>query len=113
MDSLMDIEAIVEKYPKLSFLKSSAFRALPKEKQDFLLGCVEDALFWIDLEEKPDSSDGFKFLAATYGLQNAHSEADAKGLTGEARQQFLRSSQDLYTKFNPFGDRQETETISF
>ncbi len=108
----MDLDLIIEKYPDLGWLKSAAFRTLPREKQEFLLGCVEDALFWIDLEKKPHSSDGFKFLAATYGLQQAHTQADAKGLTGDVREQFLRSSQDLYTKFNPFGDRDKTDLIT-
>lgn len=109
MPKTMDIDLIIEKYPTLTWLKSADFRSLPKEKQAFLLGCVEDALFWVDLEEKPHSSDGFKFLAATYGLQQAQAQADTQGLTGEAREKFLRSSQDLYTKFNPFGDRSKSE----
>lgn len=108
-DNFMNIDAIIEKHPKLSFLKSPAFAALPKEKREFLLGCVEDAIFWVDLEQRPcHSDDGFKFLAATYGLQKAHVEADAKSLTGDAREEFLRSPQDLYTKFNPFGDRRDS-----
>jgi hypothetical protein len=109
----MDVESLIQKYPKLNFLKSPAFLSLAKEDQDFILGCIEDALFWVDLKEKPESSNGFKFLAAAYALQKAHAEADAQSLTGEARERFLRSTQDLYTKFNPFGDRQgsEAETV--
>lgn len=84
------------------FLNSPEFQALPKEKQDFILGLVEDAMFWIDLEKKPNSSDGFKFLAASYGLEQAQQEANVKGLTGKDREKFLRPHQDLYTMYNPY-----------
>ena len=98
----MDVEGLVQKYPKLSFLKSTSFLSLSQEDQDFLLGCVEDALFWIELEKKPDNSDGFKFLAATFGLHKAEEEAKSKGLEGEAREEFLAPIKEVYSKFNPY-----------
>jgi hypothetical protein len=91
-----------------SLLQSPAFNSLNSEKQGFLRGCVEGAAFWEELESRPNSGDGFKFLAASYGLTQAQEQAEAKGLVGDARQKFLRSSQDLYTKFSPFGDRQDS-----
>lgn len=102
----MTIETIVQKYPKLGFLQSPKFAALPEEKKKFLLGCVEDALFWIDLEEKPESgkpqvTDGFKFLTAAVGLLRAQHEADDKRLQGPEREKFLTPHEDLYTQFCP------------
>ena len=109
----MNIEALIKKNKKLSFLKSREFNALPKEKQDYVLGVVEDALFWIDLEKKEDSSDGFKFLAAAYGLDNAQKEAEVKGLEGKDRAKHIRPHQDLYTMFNPYsGTGHETDKKS-
>lgn len=106
----MDIEAIIKKYPRLSFLKSSEFRALSKEKQDYIFGLIEDNEFWIDLEKNPNSGDGFKFIAAAYGLQNAENEAKEKGLEGKDREKFLRPHQDLFTMFNPYsGNGRETQ----
>ncbi len=99
----MNIEEIVKKFPRLAFLKSPAFQVLTKEKQDYILGCVEDALFWVEHEKKPNSLEGFKFLAATYGLVKAQKEAKAKGLEGKEREKFLKSHQELFTIFNPFG----------
>jgi hypothetical protein len=106
----MDIETLVRKNPKLNFLKSPQFKALSKEKQDYILGLVEDATFWIELEKKPDNNDGFKFIAAAYGLQNAEEEAKTKGLEGKEREKFLRPHQDLFTMFNPYsGNGRETQ----
>jgi hypothetical protein len=71
---------------------------------------LQDAMFWIDLDQKPNSNDGFKFLTATYGLQNAEVDAKAQGLDGKAREKFLRPHQDLYTMFNPYsGNGRETQ----
>lgn len=97
----MNIEEIIQKYPKLSFLKSPRFQSLSPEKQEFILGCVEDALFWVDHEKREDAMDGFKFLAITYGLQRAENDAAAKGLKGEEREKFLQPVKELYTRFNP------------
>jgi hypothetical protein len=97
----MDIETIIAKYPKLNWLKSPAFQSLNREKQEFLLGCVEDALFWVEQEKKPEADDGFKFLAITYGLQKAETEANTKGLEGKEREKFLEPLKKLYTQFNP------------
>ena len=102
MDIERRIEKLIKKNAKLDFLKSARFRALSPEKQEYFLGCVEDALFWAEHEKKPNSSDGFKFLAATYGLENAQVEAQSKGLEGKDREKFLRPHQDLYTMFNPY-----------
>lgn len=97
----MDIDAIIQKYPKLNFIKSPAFESLPTEKKEFLLGCVEDALFWIEHEKKPDADDGFKFLGITYGLDKAEAEANAKGLQGKDREEFLKPFKQLMNKYNP------------
>jgi hypothetical protein len=63
---------------------------------------VKDAMFWIDLEKKPNASDGFKFLAASYGLTQAETSANDQKLDGKDREKFLRPHQDLYTMFNPY-----------
>lgn len=85
-------------------------RKLTIEEMKELKELVQDAMFWIDLEEKPNSSDGFKFLAASYGLDQAQQEASAKGLTGKEREKFLRPHQDLYTMYNPYsGTSREAE----
>lgn len=97
------IDTIVKKYPKLNFLKSPAFEGLPSSKKEFLLSCVEDALFWIEVEKKDDDSNGFKFLAAHYGLEKAKEEAKAKGLEGKERETFLKPIHDLYLMYNPQG----------
>jgi hypothetical protein len=71
---------------------------------------IEDAMFWVDLEKQPNSGDGFKFLAASYGLENAQEEATTKGLEGKEREKFLRPHQDLFTMFNPYsGNGRETQ----
>ncbi len=107
----MTLNEIILKYPKLKFLKhSKKIAALSAEKQQFLADLIEDAIFWIELEQKPNSGDGFKFLAATYGLQNAEEDAKTKGLEGKEREKFLRPHQDLYTMFNPYsGNGRETQ----
>ncbi len=93
---------LIHKYPKLSFLARPEFQALPEENKKYLKELIEDALFWIELDSKPNSSDGFKFLAATYGLEKAREDAESKGLTGKEREKHLRPHQDLYTMFNPY-----------
>lgn len=107
----MTINELVFKYPQFRFLKQSRkIAALSPEQQEFIAGLLEDSMFWIELEEKPNSNDGFKFLAATYGLHNAHSEAETQGLEGKDREKFLRPHQDLYTMFNPYsGNGHEAE----
>ncbi len=101
---------LIKKYPKLSFLTGTEFQNLPEENQLYLKELIEDVLFWIDLDKKPTSNDGFKFLAAAYGLQNATDEAKSKGLEGKEREKFLRPHQDLYTIFNPYsGNGRETQ----
>ena len=77
-------------------------RKLTREEIIELKELVKDALFWIDLEKKPSGSDGFKFLAAAYGLENAQADARTQGLSGKDREKFLRPHQDLYTMFNPY-----------
>lgn len=77
-------------------------RKLTREEILELKGLIEDAMFWIDLEKKPHANDGFKFLAATYGLTNAQQEASQKGLQGKEKEKFIRPHQDLYTMFNPY-----------
>lgn len=106
----MDIEFLIQKFPRLNFLKSPQFKALPKEKQEYILELIDSVLFWKDLETKPASNDGFKFIAAAYGLQNAEEEARTKGLEGKEREKFLRPHQDLFTMFNPYsGNGRETQ----
>ena len=61
-----DIPTTVAKHPRLNFLQSPEFRALPREKQEFLLQCVEDALFWVELEKTPTADEGFKDLGIAY-----------------------------------------------
>ncbi len=96
-----NIADVVQKYPKLDFLLSPQFQSLPPEKQKFLLDCVEDATFWIDLEGERHVTDGFKFLAAAYGLSQAEQQANEQGLQGKERSEFLRPIEELYTQFNP------------
>ena len=104
------IDELIRKNPKFIFLRSSQFRALSPEKQEFFLECCDDAQFWRDIEKKDPSLDGFKFLAAAYGLENAQRDADEKGLDGKEREKFLRPHQDLYTVFNPYsGNGRETQ----
>ncbi|MBI2066760.1 MAG: hypothetical protein HY539_03375 [Deltaproteobacteria bacterium] len=99
----MTLSELLLKYPQLKFLKNSAgFNALPREKQEFVIQLFDDAMFWVDLDQKPNSDDGFKFLAASYGLQNAQQEAQDKGIKGKELEQFIRPHQDLYTMFNPY-----------
>ncbi len=97
------IDKLIQKNSKFDFLKSPQFLALPSEKQDFILELAEDVMFWRDIEMKPESDrDGFKFIAASYGLENAKIDADQKGLEGKEREKFLKPHQDLYTQFNPY-----------
>ena len=106
----MTLNELILKHPEFKFLKNApGFHTLPTEKQEFVVGLIEDALFWIELEEKPNANDGFKFLAATYGLQNAHSSADKKNLQGKDRENFIRPHQDLYTMFNPYSGTSNEE----
>lgn len=95
-------EDIIKKVPKLAFLNRPEFKRLPEANQLYLKELIEDALFWINLESKPEGGDGFKFLAATYGLETARADADAKKLEGKEREKFLRPHQDLYTQYNPY-----------
>ena len=82
---------------------------LTREEIVELKELVKDAMFWIDLEKQPNASDGFKFLAATYGLHHAQAKASSEGLEGKEREKFLRPHQDLYTMFNPYsGNGHET-----
>ena len=103
-------EELVKKYPKLSFLNRPQFQGLPVENQQYLKELIDDAIFWIELEEKEHASDGFKFLAAAYGLDNAHKEAKNKKLAGKEKEKHIRPHQDLYTMFNPYsGNGHETD----
>lgn len=96
------IEQLIQKNSKLSFLKSVQFEQLPQEKQDFILGLIEDVYFWVEIESQPEGSNGFKFLAAAYGLSKAEQDASGKGLNGKDREKFLRPHQELYTMYNPY-----------
>lgn len=99
----MTLNELILKYPQFRFLKDSAkFQALPKERQEFVLGLLEDAMFWIELDDQPHADDGFKFLAASFGLNKAQEEAGKKGLTGKEREEFIRPYQELYTLYNPY-----------
>jgi hypothetical protein len=103
---------LIEKFPKLSFLSRREFQNLPEANQRYLKDLIEDALFWIDLEKKPNGSDGFKFLAAAYGLDRAQKEASSQGLGGKAREKFLKPHQDLFTVYNPYsGNGGEGEAV--
>lgn len=97
----MNLDDIIAKNKKLNFLKSPAFMSLPAEKQNFLLGCLEDALFWKNLEKNPDAANGFKFLAAAFGLHRAEVEANAKGLQGAEREKMIQPHLELHSMFNP------------
>ncbi len=101
----MTTEEIIKKFPRFAFLKSPRFQALPREKQEFYLECVEDALFWVDLDKADHPDDGFKFLAATIGMERAQQEAKDRELTGKEREEFLQPHQDLFTQFNPYSGR--------
>ncbi len=107
----MTLNELIVKHPKFKFLKSSPkIMSLSSEDQEFIAELIEDVLFWVDLEKKPNSSDGFKFLAAAYGLDNATAEASARGLSGKEREKHLRPHQDLYTMYNPYsGNGREAE----
>lgn len=99
----MTFEELTNKYPKLSFLKySPKFNSLNPQEKQFAIDMIEDAMFWVELESKPNAGDGFKFLTAAYGLENARTEADKQSLEGKDREKFLRPHQDLYTMFNPY-----------
>lgn len=101
---------IIKKCPKLSFLADKEFSDLPEANKIYLKGLIEDALFWVDLEKKPNSGDGFKFLAASFGLHRAEEQAKETGLNGKEREKFIRPHQDLYTMFNPYsGNGREAE----
>ncbi len=107
---MIDIEVLIAKNPKLTFLRSSEFKSLSQEKQEYVLGLIEDAEFWANLEKGKNPNDGFKFIAAAYGLQNAEEEAKTQGLEGKDREKFLRPHQDLFTMFNPYsGNGRETQ----
>lgn len=93
---------IIKKYPQLAFLETSEFQRFPEENKLYLKDLIEDSLFWIELERRPNASDGFKFLAAAYGLNNAQEDANSQELSGKEREKFLRPHQDLYTMFNPY-----------
>ncbi len=107
----MTINELILKHPQFRFLQyARQFNRLTLEQQEFVVGLIEDAMFWLDLDEKPNSSDGFKFLAASYGLDQAQKEAATKGLAGKEREKFLRPHQDLYTVYNPYsGNAHEGE----
>ena len=106
----MTLEELISKHPKFGFLTTAPeFTSLNPEQKEFVLGLIEDALFWVDVEKRPNSSDGFKFIAASYGLENARSEADQKKLQGKDREKFLRPHQDLYTMFNPYSGNSKAD----
>lgn len=102
---MMRVEEIVKKYPKLAFIKSPEFLALPKEAQEFYFEVIEDAAFWVELDKKENPDDGFKFLASTFGLERAQQEAQDRGLSGKEREEFIKPHQDLYTMYNPYSGR--------
>lgn len=77
-------------------------RRLTRDEIVELKELVKDAMFWIDLDTKPNSSDGFKFLAAAFGLNKAQEKAKQEGLSGKEKEKFIRPHQDLYTMFNPY-----------
>jgi hypothetical protein len=100
------IEIWIKDHPALKALFGERFKALPTEKQEFIIELVEDAKFWLELEkgqEHPD--DGFKFLAASFGLMKAQTDADEDGLKGRERDEYLRPHQDLFTQYNPYSGR--------
>lgn len=99
----MTLKELILKYPKLRFIQNSArFQTLSPRMKEYVIGLIEDAMFWLDLEEKPGTDDGFKFLAASYGLTSAQEEAKTKNLTGKEKEKHVRPHQDLYTMFNPY-----------
>ncbi len=107
----MTPEELINKYPKLAFIKSPRFQALPREKQEFYLEVLEDADFWACLAQSENPDDGFKFLASTFGLERAQQQADEKGMTGKERDEHLRPHQDLFTQFNPYSGRTSDRSV--
>lgn len=111
----MSYEKLIDKYPRIKLLmQMPSFQKLTKEKQEYVLGCLEDALFWFEMENEEkqgNEGNGFHFLAAALGLQRAEAEADAKDLQGAERETFLKSHQELYSTYNPqFGTDAETQS---
>ena len=98
-------EELIAKFPKLTFLREPRFQGLSEAKKQYLLGLVEDARFWLDLERKENPDDGFKFLGASFGLHKAQQDVKEKELTGKERERYLEPHQDLYTQYNPYSGR--------
>jgi hypothetical protein len=96
------IKALVKKFPKLSFLESSQFRSLPQDKQDYVFGLIEDAQFWVDQDQNPESDNRFLFLGSVLGLMKAEEDADAKGLKGKERETYLKPQKQLQSRYNPY-----------
>ena len=105
------LKQLIQKYPKLSFLKSPEFKSLPKEKQDYVYGLIDDAEFWVEQEKNPESDKRFMFLGSVMGLMDAESKADAKGLTGKEREAFLKPQKDLQSRYNPYSGNVTVDTV--
>lgn len=99
------IEKLVARFPRLSFLKTPQFQALSTEDQEYILELIDDAKFWYEEEKRGRADRGFKFLASTFGLTKAQQDAEAKGLSGKDREEFLQPHQELYTQYNPYSGR--------
>ena len=105
------IKDFIKKYPKLSFLESRKFKSLPKEKQDYVYGLIEDAEFWIEQEQHPEMDKRFMFLGSVIGLMNAELEANEKGLEGKARDAFLKPHKEMQSLYNPYSGNVTAETV--
>ncbi|OGP14521.1 MAG: hypothetical protein A3I75_00805 [Deltaproteobacteria bacterium RIFCSPLOWO2_02_FULL_50_16] len=104
------IKDLIRRYPRLSFLDSPQFRALPKEKQDYVYGLIEDAQFWIDQDKNPESDNRFLFLGSVLGLMRAEADADSKGLAGKEREKYLAPQKALQSRYNPYSGNVTAET---
>ena len=111
MMDLQKIKKLIKRYPKLSFLESQQFKSLPKKKQDYVYGLIKDAEFWIDQEKNAEVDNRFLFLGSVLGRMNAEVQADAKGLKGDERKEFLKPHKKLQSRYNPYSGNITAETI--
>ncbi|MBI1909946.1 MAG: hypothetical protein HYS22_07240 [Deltaproteobacteria bacterium] len=98
----MAFEQYIEKYPSLAFLKGTEFQYMEPARQEYLNGLIEDAIFWIEHEQRRENAKHFFFLGSSLGLLGAEEEGKAKGLTGKALEDHLKPHKQFYTQFNPY-----------
>ena len=98
----MAFEQYIEKYPSLSFLADPDFQYADPERQEYLAGLIEDALFWIEQEAERENAKHFFFLGSALGLLNAEEKAKEEGLEGKKLEEHLKPHKQFYTQFNPY-----------